>query len=225
MVRPFRVALVRSTVAFLGAVLALLAGACGSSEPTLTASVKLAATTMISDTWPLPDHVVTPAALPGLDLLERPSIVSRPSAWAAAVERSPSPAREAARLRGLGFLRGVDEQLRGRFPLMAQAISIVEQYRTTAGARAELAYQYAQLERSPGVKRSAFAVGIPAAHGVRVAGGGIVGLNVLFTVGQYYYAVAAGYPAHAPGAPTTARVVAAARTLYLAVTGCSAPAR
>jgi hypothetical protein len=46
---------------------------------------------------------------------------------------------------------------------------------------------------------------------------------VLFSAGPYYYVVAAGYPSDPRGTPSAAGVAAAAETLYLAVTGCSAP--
>jgi hypothetical protein len=225
MVRRSRVLLTRTGLACLSGAIALLAGACGSSQPSrASATPKLvSATTMVSDAWPIADHIVTPATFPGLVRPASPSVISSPRVWAAAVERSASPGREAARLRALGFVRAIDEQLHARFPVMAEAISIAEQYRGPAGARAELGYQYWQLEHSGGGKVSAFPVGIPGAHGVRVTGGGIVGLNVLFSAGPYYYVVAAGYPSDPRGTQSAAGVAAAAETLYLAVTGCSAP--
>jgi hypothetical protein len=223
MVRRSRVLSIRTGVACLSGALALLAGACESSQPAHAgADVKLAsATTRLSDAWPLAYHVVSPAAFPGFVRPAPPTVVSDPTAWAA-VERPLSPSREGARLRGLGFVRAIDEQLHARFPAMGEAISIAEQYRSPGAARAELAHQYQQLEHSHGVM-SSFEAGIPGAYGVRVAGGGIVGLNVLFSAGSYFYVVAAGYPSGARGAPTAPRVAAVAGILYLAVTGCAAP--
>jgi hypothetical protein len=226
MARSSRSWTVRSTVVGLSLALATLGIGCGSSQPaptTANTAVKLSAPTRLSDTWPLVDHVVTPAAFPGFVRPQRPTVIWSPAAWAA-IERSTSPARETARLRALGFEQAIDEELHGRFPLSVDAISIVERYRTPAGARAELSHQYAQLVNSPGVEVSRFPVGIPSARAVRTMGGGFVGLNVLFSVGPYYYIVAAGYPSGAPGAPTPARLIAAAGSLYLAVTGCAAPA-
>jgi hypothetical protein len=225
MVRPSRALLTRTGVASLSATLALLVAACGSSHPAQAgANIKLtSAITRVSDAWPLSKHVVTHWAFPGLLRSTSPTVVSNPAAWAA-VERAPSRRREAARLRALGFVRAIDEQLHARFPLMAEAISVAEQYRSSGGARAELTHQSQQLEHSRG-EVSAFATGIPGAHGVRVASAAVVGLNVLFSLGPYYYVVAAGYPSDAPSAPTSAQVDAAAGTLYLAITGCAAPVR
>jgi hypothetical protein len=223
MVRRPRAPLTRATVTCLTAAFALLAGACGSSQPT-NVSLKLvsaAGATRVSDAWPLADHVVTPAVFPGFVRPAPPTIISSASAWAA-VERSASPWREVARLRSLGFVGAIDEHLHARFPGMAEAISIAERYRSPAGARAELAHQYGQLKRSRGASVSTFTVGIPGGHGIRVAGDGIVGLNVVFSAGPYYYIIGAGYPPDAVHAPSAARVLMAAKTLYLAVTGCAA---
>ena len=221
MTRSPRAPFVRLTAISLCAVLALLASACGSSQSPIGPS-GLAAATRTSDTWPLADHVVSPAGFPGFVLRRPLSVVSSALAWTA-VERAPFPAAEAARLKAFGFVRGLDEQLYGRFPIAAEVISVVEQYRTTAGARAELAYQHARLMDPRGGTVSTFPVGIPGAHGVRIAGGGSTGLNVLFSAGAYYYVVAAGHPPGARSAPTTRQLVAAADSLYLAVTGCAAP--
>jgi hypothetical protein len=224
MFRQSRVLLTRTGVASLSGALALLAGACGSSLPAHTiAHVKRpSAVTRISDSWSLADHIVTPAAFPGFVRTASPTVVASPSVWVA-VERAVPSRSEAARLRGLGFVRAIDERLHARFPLTGEAISIAEQYHSPVGARAEFAHQYVRLEQSRGVKVSAFQAGIPGAHGVRVVGGGTVGLNVLFSTGSYFYVVAVGYPSGTRGAPTAARVAAAAETLYLAITGCAAP--
>lgn len=205
--------------------LGLLASAFGSSQHSqVGANLKLMPTaTSVSDAWPLADHVLTPGVFPGFDRRRPPMIIPSSSGWAA-VEQPGSIQREAARLRALGFERAIDEQLHARFPVRARAVSIAEQYRSPAGARAQLAHQYGQLEHTHGVKVSAFLVGIPGAYGVRLGGGGIVALDVLFSAGPYYYVVAAEYPSNARNGVTATRIVAAARTLYLAITGCSGPA-
>ena len=225
MIRRSRGLLMHGKIACLTVALALFVAACGSSQPTpVAAKVKLASTaTKVSDAWPLADHVITPAVLPGFVRSRAPMISSSSSAWAAA-ERPTSPRREAARLRALGLVRAIDEQLHARFPVSAGAMSIAEQYRSPLGARAELAHQYRQLEHSRGAQVSTFPVGIPDAHGVRVVGARMSAVNVLFSTGPYYYVVAADYPSSARYAPTATRILAATRTLYLAITGCSAPA-
>jgi len=67
MTRRSRGLLTYGNIASLSVALALIAAACGSSQPTpVAANVKLASTpTSLSDAWPLADHVITPAALPG----------------------------------------------------------------------------------------------------------------------------------------------------------------
>lgn len=224
MTRRSRGLLTHGKIACVSVGLALFAAGCGSSQPTpLTATVELASTaTSVSDSWPLGDHVITPAVLPGFVRPRPPMISSSSSAWAT-IERSTYPRREAARLRALGFVDAIDEQLHARFPVSAAAISVAEQYRSPLGARAELAHQYGQLKHSRGMTVSTFTVGIPDAYGVRVVGGGMSALNVLFSAGPYYYLVAADYPSSAHYATTARRLLAATRTLYLAITGCSAP--
>jgi hypothetical protein len=215
----------RSIALSLSALLALLAGACGSSQlaPTTTTTVAAPAADRISDAWPLSDHVVSPAAFPGSVRLHRPSAISTAPGWAR-FERASSQAREVARLRALGFEGGVNEQLYGRFPMSAEMVSTTEQYRTAAGARAELSYQFGQLERAGGAQAGVLSMsGIPGARGVRVASDGTVGLNVLFSVGPYFYVVGVGYPEGARGAPPVGQLLAGARLLYLAVNGCVAP--
>jgi hypothetical protein len=224
MTRRSRGLLMHGKIAPLTVALALFAGACGSSQPTADgADVTLASTTTsVSDAWPLAYHVITPAVLPGFVRTRPPMISSSSSAWAT-MERSTHPRREAARLGELGFVRAIDEQLHARFPLSAAAVSIAEQYRSPLGARTELAHQYRQLENSRGVKVSTFRVGIPDAYGVGVIGGRMSALKVLFSAGPYYYVVATDYPSNAHHAPTATQLLAATRTLYLAMTGCSAP--
>jgi hypothetical protein len=169
---------------------------------------------------PLSARVLEPSVLPRFVVTRNPLPISNPSAWAT-VERSPSPLSEGARLGALGFVGGVAEQLHGQYPVNAQAISIVEQFRTSSGARRELAYQFAQLKNQHGDRLSTFSVpGIPGARGVRITGGATAGANVLFAAGSYYYAVGAGSPSSSHGALGQGRLSAAAGWLYLASRGC-----
>jgi len=150
-----------------------------------------------------------------------PTAVARSaSEWAATVDSSRSPSRETARLRALGFAGGATEQLHGLYPLTAEAISIAEQYRSPAGARAELAYQYSRLENSPGAKVATFPTGIPGARGVSVTAAGSTGLNVMFAVGRYYYLVGTGSPSSAHNVSGRPQLTRAAGVLYLTVNGC-----
>lgn len=214
---------------FISVALAVLVGGCGSSHVAgsspiaHTSTVAPPAAARVSDTWPLTDRVVAPAAFPGFARPRRPIVISSALTWAS-FEQASSPARESARLRALGFVRGVNEHLDGRFPVSAEVVSTTEQYKTAAGARAELSYQFGALEHAADAEVSVLSVpGIPGARGIRIASGGNVGLNVLFSAGPYFYIVATGHPEGARRVPTTANLLAGASLLYLAVNGCAAP--
>jgi hypothetical protein len=171
---------------------------------------------------PLSARVLDPSTLPGFMLSTDAAPVRSASEWAA-VERAQAPSREAARLRAIGFVGGFDEQLHGRSAVSAEAVSVVERYQTTSGARQELADRSAQLLSQPGSKVSTFAVpAIPGARGVRVEGRGNAGLNILFASGPYFYSVGAGFPSASHVAVSQAQLSAAAGTLYLTTTGCVA---
>jgi hypothetical protein len=196
----------------------------------------------------LTERVLAPSAIPGMVAMQQPTVVRSAAEWATTVEQSLSPARETARLRALGYvagvaeqlhsdvaeqrlggvaeqrLGGVAEQLHGRYPVMAEAISVVEHYRSPASARAELAYQYAHLNDSHSAKFVTFPVGIPYARGVSITGADKVGLNVMFADGPNYYVVGAGAPSNARNAPTRAQLISAAGFLYLSINGCVARA-
>jgi hypothetical protein len=179
-------------------------------------------TSATSTNLPLSARVLAPSALPGFMLTADAAPVHSASEWAL-VGRSRTPVRETARLRSLGFTAGYDEQLHGRYPVAASAVSVVERYRTAAGARGELAYRYRQLQLQPGAKVTTFSVpGIPGAHGVRVDSRGNVDMNIVFASGSYFYVVGAGFPAGAHGAPGQAQLSTAAATLYLSGMGCVA---
>jgi hypothetical protein len=173
---------------------------------------------------PLSARALAPSALPGFMLAADSAPVRSAYDWAL-VERSQEPARETARLRTLGFLGGFDEQLRGRYPNAAAAVSVVERYRTGLGASQEAAYQYAQLQHQPGQRTSTFPVpGVPGARGVRIEGRRTVD-NVLFSSGSYFYVISSGLRSGSHGAPTQAQLSSAAATLFLTNAGCVANTR
>jgi hypothetical protein len=149
---------------------------------------------------PLDQRVLTPSTLPGFVRADQPADV-----------------RATPRLEKLGYIAGLNEKLHGEFPQLAEAVSVVEQFKTSAGARAALADQYRQVR---GVTPF-HVVGIPAARGWMQRSGATTGINVMFTSGSYYYLVGAGFPNAAHGGPTPAQVVAAAQGLYLEINGCS----
>ena len=77
---------------------------------------------------PLAARVLPTSVFPHFITTSAPAVIHNARAWAGEVERSATPTREATRLLALGFIGGAREQMHGRFPLAAEAISIVEQY-------------------------------------------------------------------------------------------------
>lgn len=128
------------------------------------------------------------------------------ASWVVAEKVAPAEAASVtARLRRLGFVAGVREDLIGSDSLAG--LSTVEEFRSGAGAGSELASLVHGLAE-PGVAR--FLVpGVPHARGFWAAGDGV---NVTFADGAYCYLVGAQVT---PGAgPTRAAVIAAVQRLY-----------
>ena len=213
----------------VGAVLVTIAlSGCGGSSSTSSSSTAKA-TTAASGTESESGAVAlpprTPAALRGVH-----GGVLRAGDLAGYVPRGYSPpatsaqswvaefppaqrAPEAARLKATGFVAGISEHLA---PTNGggEAISVVERFRSAAGATGEVA---AQLKQAVGRHENAFAVtGIP---GARAWGfdGKPPDANVAFAVGPYYYLV--GFGSSGVGAPTHAQLIAAAQRLYGRVRG------
>jgi hypothetical protein len=171
---------------------------------------------------PLSARVLAPHSLPGFSLNADTAPVFSAYEWAL-VERVRTPASETARLRSLGFVGGFDEQLHARYPSQAAAVSVVERYRTPSAARTELSHQYAQIRSQAGKDVSTFPVpAIPGARGIQVQAGGRVDMTVLFTSGQYSYAIRTATLVHSHGVLTQAELTRAAGTEYLSVNDCVA---
>jgi hypothetical protein len=137
------------------------------------------------------------------------------SAQSEVAEFPPSlRASEAARLRALGFVAGIGEQLAPAPGTGAggEAISLVEQFRSPRGANGEVADQ---LKNALARGETAFAVpGIPGARGFGSSTSSPPDANVAFPIGAYYYLVGFG-----SSAPTRPELIAAARKLYDRVRG------
>jgi hypothetical protein len=173
---------------------------------------------------PLTERVLTPGGVHGLVQTQQPAEIQGATQWAAIAEQSPS-VTEAARLQKLGFVAGVQERLHGLLPVQAEAISRAEQFRTSAGARAELAAQYHQAQndaRMTGAKVKLSPVaGIPGALAWTATGSHMTGVNVSFAVGSYYYLVGSGFPTGTNGAPGQVQMSQAAQSIYLTISGCT----
>ena len=173
---------------------------------------------------PLTQRVLPASALHGFVVTERPSVTRSAQTWAVRVERSATPTREAARLDRLGFVAGVREELHGRYPLAAEAVSDVERYRTPAGARAELDYQRAMAEAGWATEQATplRAIAIPGAVGWIVRGPRIAAVNIMFSVGREFYLVGSAAAPGITGAPTAHQMIAAAQLENLIANGCVA---
>ncbi|MGZ4231357.1 MAG: hypothetical protein ACXVVQ_08040 [Solirubrobacteraceae bacterium] len=191
-------------------------------------SPTIAAPVAVVQSQPLTQRVLPASALHGFITTQPPTTVHSAQTWAARVERSTTPAREAARLERLGFVAGVREQLHGRFPLAAEAVSVVERYRTAAGARAELAYQRAAAETGWADEHVTplRGIAIPGAMGWIARAPHIAAVNIMFSAGREFYIVGSGAAPGTHGAPTAGQMIGAAQLENLIANGCVAkPAR
>jgi len=212
-----------------GLLVAAVAVAAALTAGGVRAGLSLPATAAIAPTAkiqpaPLTQQVLPASALHGFITTQRPAVTRSAQTWAARVERSATPAREAARLERLGFVAGVREQLHGRFPLAAEAVSVVEQYRTLVGARAELAYQRMMAESSWADEHVTLLRGIavPGALGWIARGPHLAAVNIMFSSGRDFYIVGLGGAPGTRGAPTAGQMVAAAQLENLIANGCVA---
>lgn len=205
-------ALLAAAAAIVVGVVIWLGGTTGSSSQTAglspTASVTLA------------QRLVAPS---------RPAGFVRMASGPAGFVRmaAPTPVPATARLRGLGFVGGLNEQLHGVYPMQAQAVSIVERFGSAAAATAELNYRYdvatTQATRSGAVVRLGHVAGIPGAVAWSLRDRGTAAANVAFTSGPYFYLVGTASPSGASGTPGLSGIVAAATSQYLQAGGCLAP--
>ena len=212
-------ALLLAAVATAGAI-AVTAVRAVSSLPSLSVAAPVAAVQPL----PLTQRVLPDSALHGFITTQRPTAVHSAQTWAARVERSTTPAREAARLERLGFVAGIREQLHGRFPLAAEAVSVVERYRTLAGARAELAYQRTMAETGWADEHVTLlrGIAIPGAVGWIARSPHIAAVNIMFSVGREFYIVGSGAAPGTRGAPTAGQMIGAAQLENLIANGCVA---
>ena len=151
--------------------------------------------------------------LAGMSASSPPTLERDVTIWVAANNLSPSAdAAEVARLRRLGFVAGITENLVTAGNPNRYGLSLLEQFSSARSARGELVHQTGPS--APGGPAPHFAVpGIPGAVGF---GGGTDsgGRNVAFAHGPYYYLVGAGWQGGASNAVSQARLIAVAKRLY-----------
>jgi hypothetical protein len=211
----------------VGTVLVMMAfSGCGGSSTSSSQTTKATTASNGTGSTAVTPPPGTPAALRGVHggvLLvgDLPGFVPkgyRPPSTSAQSEVAELPpelrASEAARLKALGFIASITEQLGPAQGTGAtgEAISLVEQFRSAHGANAEVA---AQLKQALARGETAFAVpGIPGARGFGASTASPPDANVAFPVGAYYYLVGFG-----SSALTRAQLITAAQRLYGRVRG------
>jgi len=155
-------------------------------------------------------------------------------AWAAK-EGSGDVTSEQNQLQREGFVAGASEQLSTQHLSSETALSFVIQFRSAAGAEADLARELAKQKRGTPAGARIHGVrvaGIPNAHGVAANGElGIAGCGcgtvtsgnsyeVFFDDGPFFYGVV-GYSPTRGGPPTSAQVTQAALRLFHRVRSAS----
>jgi hypothetical protein len=117
---------------------------------------------------------------------------------------------DVARLRKLGFIAGVDENLVTAGNQNGGGLSAVEQFSSAKSAKAELAYE--STANGPWTYFSVH--GIPGARGFEALSTQGNGRNVAFTSGVYYYIVGAGWSGGSSNAVSRSTLAAVALVLY-----------
>jgi hypothetical protein len=116
----------------------------------------------------------------------------------------------AARLRQLGFVAAVAEQLVTPGNPNRYGLSMVVQLSSAANAKAALKAQYG----SNGPWTLFTVTGVPGAVGFEQSGGGQGGRNIGFALGPYFYLVGAGWQKDAKNAIPRSALQAAALLMY-----------
>lgn len=170
---------------------------------------------------PLAERLVKAGELAGFKPLT-PTIVKSAREYAAGLGAGTTTA-EQRRLERIGFVAAATEHLAATRLSGRDAISDVVQFRTSAGARAEVAHTVQIFGKDAAVRVQSFRVsGIPGAHGLAVDLPNGKGYDVVFADGPFTYNVGAFTP-DKKEPPTAAQVAAAALRLYRRVHGSPAP--
>lgn len=206
----------RNPLALLALWLAAVLTGCGASHAAGTHQRRTSAARRQFAVSPaLPDRLLWSSRLPGLHDLATSAVISSASAWdnVAELPGSLSP-NEARWLKTHGFLGGVQERLAGPFGTTAEVYATVEQFRSVAGARAELAHRYLQVRHQwpmSGARFSPIEVsGIPHSDGYDWSVG-TAGPGVLFAAGHFVYWVGSTAPPGAHQAPSRGQLISAAQ--------------
>jgi hypothetical protein len=118
---------------------------------------------------------------------------------------------EEARLRRLGFQAAFAQNFQPVDQAPAAALCLVEQFRTSGAARAQVAEILAQADRLASVDRFAVPT-IPGAKGFTATDATSSGTNVVFSVGRYTLRIAAD--GRSDSEPARSQIITAAQRLY-----------
>lgn len=118
--------------------------------------------------------------------------------------------KEVDRLRRLGFVAALPENLTTKGNADRFGLSLVEQFSSSQSAKAELA----DATNRAGLSVKFPVSGIPGAIGFESTGGTGGGRNVAFADGRYYYLVGDGWNSSSKDAVPRDKLIAAALTLY-----------
>jgi hypothetical protein len=154
--------------------------------------------------------------LPGFTAQSEVSTATTGTAFAADEGIPPNRIKtEAARLARARFVAGAIEHLAS--PAGAEGLSVVDRFRSSRSARAEVAFA---ATPQPGSKQTDFTVaGIPGARGFDASSAQSSGHNIAFAVGSHYYLVGVGWPTGLAHPPSRTRLVTTAERLYKRVRG------
>lgn len=203
--------------------MALVLAGCGSSGHTSsTAKPAPATTTSTASTAPTTSSQAEPAITrrlltasefpPGFSGAGPPTVASSIQQLLTQDETpQPQMASETARYKRLGFVTSASQQLNGAG---GGGVVNVEQFRSPAGARSEVANSLAMFDGGPANRMNFSVPGVPHSGGW-AGNGSDAGINVVFAAGDYYYLI--GEQANGPA--NRAGVIAAAQKLYYRVRG------
>jgi hypothetical protein len=164
---------------------------------------------------PLTGRVLRSGELAGMNPNAPVHVVVGASAWVTSGGFAPLPGKaEIARLRKLGFVAGVNENLITAGNQNRYGLSAVQQFSSAKSATAELVFV------ATSEPRTSFPVhGIPGARGFESISNQNNGRNVAFADGDYYYIVGAGWGGGSSNAVLRSTLAAAAVVLYHRVHG------
>jgi hypothetical protein len=208
--------------ALLVAVLVTGCGSSGGSDSTPASSTTSKAKPKGKPAFGLGPHLIAPGELQGF-APSKVSAAKKPLAWLTLGGLAPEGYRkEARRLKNLGFVAGANEQFDPTGESAAQAVSVVERFKTEAAAKSELA---TQVEKTRTTSKGSFVPfkvpGIPNARGFDLPGPKSNGHNVVFVDGPFYHLVGTGFRKGDKSPPSREVVIAAVQAMYKRLHGKS----